>query len=192
MVSRSRPALLKIVLATGFALALSLHTEAQVHAKAEVIRVSHSRGDHELRAVDLKVRITFTSAEPVLIYRGPFYLSHVRALPMDDSSTSELSIAYTNIPDLKKQPRSMKKSDFVTVMRDRPYTITLPVRIFTPYDKKAAIAGSLLPGKYRCRLLVYNWHWNDEDTEPAVQRLEMHGKIVTHGLTTGDFEIEIT
>ncbi len=185
-----------IFILTILIFALAFNSLAQVNVITAVVEKKYSKGDSELKAVDLKLKIKFMNQSdvPILIYKGAFDVTHIWVGKNIEYLTtgsfeqsSILTVATAKLRNIKK----MSIKDFIVLQKNGKYETNSTVRLFVPYNSSEKIDGAISKGNHALRLQFYNWNWSEEESKNRQIELEKYGKILMNSVISEPMSFNI-
>ncbi len=179
-----------VLLALSFIFYKNLN--GQVKLETTLLGMVYSRGDAELKAVDLNLKLSFSNKGdvPVLIYKNKFIISHIGVSRLDDGVV-EQSSTLTMVSDRTADINKIALKDFVILKKNQIYNTRIKVRLFVPYESNKQIAGSVRLGKHVIMIMVYNWDWEQEESIAKQNELRKYGEILTKLVRSEPMPFEI-
>ena len=161
-----------------------------------VLEQRYIRGDDDLCAVELELNLQFlnTGHSPLLLTKYPAGISHVWVAKSETvakekkfEQSSSLSTFY--VPN--KEIDEIELGDFSLLQPGDSFEVMDTVVLFTPYDARKRIQGSISVGKHVLQLKVLPVFWNQEISEDLRKKFQQYGTLWDSPIVSEPMEFTI-
>ena len=161
-----------------------------------VLEQRYIRGDDDLCAVELELNLQFlnTGHSPLLLTKYLAGISHVwvaKSETVAKEKKFEQSSSLSTFYGPNKEIDEIELGDFSLLQPGDSFEVVDTVVLFTPYDARKRIQGSISAGKHVLQVKILPVFWNQEISEDLRKKFQQYGTFWDSPIVSEPMEFTI-